>query len=244
MINSFKLHGHLLLEDRQFSIDMSLCELLVDYHQLNINDILSDNEWVQYDGFLPKRQQSYLLGRYALKQALNAPSVPYRHIDIQTGVFGQPVFTAPFVKHGSLAHSQQWAIALVSPNLTPVSIDFEVVELKHQPLLFKQFGLTEHDASLGLSALQNGYLYWTFSEALSKALLAGLVVDIALLRPDQIWHEEGKLYLRSSHFPHVKGVAFMYKQLIGTVVIPAPCQFAFNDLIFNLEEQEVHHGFN
>lgn len=131
-----------------------------------------------------KRMHSYLLGRYAAKQALtqDAESISPTDIFIKSGIFQQPVIYHLQTKEKmqvSISHCGERAVALAFPETHPMGIDLEHSNKKYNAVIERQ--LTSQERNL-LKAITNvNYtpetyymILWTLKEALSKVLRTGL----------------------------------------------------------------------
>ncbi len=124
----------------------------------------------------PKRQYSYLLGRYCAKQSLilytqsNQPTTLW----IKNGVFQQPVVYFPFATDAqvSISHTDTFGVALAFSEAYPMGIDIEHICTTKAATIKSQLTLDEqqkiisfpNDPSLFLTLL------WTVKEALSKVI--------------------------------------------------------------------------
>jgi 4'-phosphopantetheinyl transferase len=132
----------------------------------------------------PRRQATYLLGRYAAKMALSAVlSEPdLTAIEIDHGVFEQPVVRCD--RNGgwdvTISHTEDVAVALAYPAGHPMGIDLERIDLGKQDTIESQ--LSEREIGwlnrLSVERLQFACALWAAKESLSKVLRTGLMANI------------------------------------------------------------------
>jgi 4'-phosphopantetheinyl transferase len=151
-------------------------------------DFLSEQELAYFrERNFPRRQQSYLLGRYAAKLALAQclPETGLNHIDIYPGVFGQPL-----VRHVSaetpgvsLSHCADLAVAIAFPTGHPMAVDVESVDPARVKAMKSQLTSMEREWAGAVPAAEarECALIWTAREALSKVLLCGLTTPAETL---------------------------------------------------------------
>jgi 4'-phosphopantetheinyl transferase len=179
---------HLTREARSFDAVLGVAAER-DYSQIvaQAGDFLAPQEAAYFGGLrFIRRQQSYLLGRYAakiaLQQALDEPDL--KALEITPGVFGQPL-----VAHSSkrtpgisISHCAGFAVALTFPVGHPMGIDIENINPDRETTIRTQLSQRElkwvesgADQRLALTTL-----IWTVKEALSKALTSGLMSPIEI----------------------------------------------------------------
>jgi 4'-phosphopantetheinyl transferase len=139
-----------------------------------------------------RRQQSYLLGRYAAKiavqKALDEPEL--RELEIIHGVFGQPLVACSSRRTSgiSISHCTGFAVALTFPIGHPMGIDIEKIDPDREATIRTQLSQRELEwveSGIGArGALMT--LLWTAKEALSKALTTGLMSPIEIYHLNQI----------------------------------------------------------
>ena len=189
--------------------------------------ILHPHELAQYERLTaPRRQTSFLLGRYVAKQALAVllrESV-YTNIEIVPGVFTQPIvkFPTPEPVGVSITHAGELACALAFPQMHPIAIDVERLDTSNIEAMQSQM-LPEElrpEALPQLSELVRCSVLWTAKEALSKVLQCGMMCPFTLLetvalRQDAAWYVG---YFR--HFGQYKFHAWVLQDHVITIVLP------------------------
>ena len=159
--------------------------------------LLSATEQEQVAGmqFAPKRQ-SFLLGRLAVKTALGAaleePALP--SIEIESGVFGQPLVRHPRALglEVTLSHSHGLAVALAFPSAWPIGIDLETVALEAAATLLSEMNLSwaekhwyaaaaDGSPAAALNPASACGVLWGAREALGKAMKTAVNSPLGVL---------------------------------------------------------------
>jgi 4'-phosphopantetheinyl transferase len=150
-------------------------------------EILGQSETAYFSTLrFTRRQESYLLGRYAAKIALaeilSEPEL--RTIEIERGVFEQPVVRYDRKPRWdiTISHAEGLAVAVAYPAEHPMGVDVERIESTRRETILSQLSEKEVgwvDASL-TDALPLATALWTAKESLSKALRTGLMSPIKI----------------------------------------------------------------
>ena len=133
-----------------------------------------------------RRQQSYLLGRYAAKLALRdlLGESDLRAIEIERGVFGQPIVQCARSRRWcvSISHAGSLAVALAFPAGHPMALDVERIDLTRYDTILSQLSNQETQwIEAGAEhKLQLATALWTAKEALSKVLCTGLMSPVQI----------------------------------------------------------------
>ena len=175
----------------------------------------------------PRRQQSYLLGRYAAKLALaqSLPERKLRHIDIYPGVFDQPL-----VRHlsaetfgVSLSHCADLAVAIAFPAGHPMAVDVEPVDPARVATIRSQLSPNEWAWAKATpdDEARTCALIWTAREALSKVLHCGLTTPSETLAVAH-WKLQPKGNWESSYanFAQYKCLSWANARLVLSIVLP------------------------
>ena len=151
--------------------------------------LLSANELAQLERMqFAQKRQSFLLGRLAAKRALRSvlDETNLSAIEIQPGVFGQPLIVHPRA-HGldvTLSHSHGLAVALAFPAAWPIGIDLETVAHDVAATLLTEMNLSDAErrwyAATANPASACGVL-WSAREALGKAMKSGVNSPLGVL---------------------------------------------------------------
>ncbi len=173
-----------------------------------------------------KRQFSYLCGRIAAKNALRRllPSVDPRSIDIEQGVFAQPVVSSA-AAHGlqvSISHTEGIAGAIAFPEKHPMGLDLETICPEEDHTIRSQ--LTEKEIKKHQELPYAGpvayTLMWTIKESLSKVLKCGLTTPFSVLEIDTINYDGPVLVSTFSNFAQYKGLSVILDDLVLSIVLP------------------------
>ena len=188
------------LKWKDVSLRGGLCFSRITFQQLkeDYSSFLHPIEEAYFSGLThPRRQHSYLLGRYCAKQAIRAchNDVDVKEISIEAGVFDHPVVT--YEAHSplqvSISHTSDFGAAVAFPEVYPMAIDVETICPSKGDTIKSQ--LSSAEQKLRLFSYKGGEqdhettqltLLWTVKEALSKALRCGLTVPFEVLEIEPI----------------------------------------------------------
>ena len=141
----------------------------------------------------PNRKQTFMAGRLAAKTAIQAldPSLKNtKNILIKKGVFEFPVLinqTSPPL-HISITHSSTTAIAIVTPQTHPCSLDLQTQKKSAHKAILKnctQKELEELESQNKIKTYNPIHL-WSMKESLSKILKTGLMSPLTLYETKDI----------------------------------------------------------
>ncbi len=204
-------------------------ELDDDSETESLKPFLHQEELKRYNSYTSDiRKQSYLLGRYCAKKALQKHcniSIP-SSIWIEPGVFNQPVIKAPFIGEikVSISHSGKAAIAAAYNESHPMSVDIEQIDTSNRESIYSQ--LTDREKSIiQLSGEGNTDIFltslWTSKECLGKVLTTGLTCGLKLFEIDKILINEEKIIeCTFNNFIQYKTSSIVYKDKLITILIP------------------------
>jgi 4'-phosphopantetheinyl transferase len=176
--------------------------------------------------FLP-RQQSFLLGRYAaklaLQYALQAPDL--KAIEIDRGVFEQPLVSYLSAKTPgvTISHCNEIAVALAFPAGHPMGVDIERIDAARMMTIQSQLSPLEcrWARAAGADEITVSTLIWTAKEALSKALTCGLMSPIEILNLSEFYPLGNRVWGGLFHnFAQYKFVGWINRTLAMSVVLP------------------------
>jgi len=202
----YKTSFQLQHRDKQFTAGLCISQHPLEVLKRHAIDFLHANEQAYFDTLkYPKRQHSYLLGRYCAKQAVAAylQNDGMTNVWIENGVFQQPIVyhSHPTDVQVSISHTDALGIALAFPEPHPMGIDVEVINETHTETIQTQLTLAEQQhAALFNNKHMFFTLLWTAKEALSKALKCGLMIPMEILEIDEIkrkgncWQSTFKLF--------------------------------------------------
>lgn len=174
-----------------------------------------------------RRQQSYLLGRYAAKLALQCT---LQEPDMKAIEIGRGVFEQPLVSHGSakspgvsISHCNEMAAALAFPAGHPMGLDIEQIDPARLITIQSQMSPLERGwaRSAGADEITISTMIWTAKEALSKALICGLMTPMEILNLSEFYplgnRSWGGLF---QNFAQYKFLGWTNRTLAMSVVLP------------------------
>ncbi len=170
-----------------------------------------------------KRKHSYLLGRYAAKQAFlySDLAISPSNILIIPGNFQQPIVVYPeYCPHITLAHCGEFSVCLTFPATHPMGIDLEEITMDKSSAIASKFSPHERY----LLRTKNFYyeegilLLWTLKEALSKALRTGLTSPFKIYEVINVQEYDSYWVSQFKYFPQYQGYSFWIGNLICSLV--------------------------
>ncbi len=183
----------------------------------------------------PVRRDSYLLGRYAAKQALRAclKRSDLTGIEVVKGVFEQPVVLSTFKATAelSLAHSHGVAVAIACDAGHPIGVDLEFLGDDKAEFL-KSYLTTAEENLIGQfdeTASNGRYLLWTMKEALSKTLRCGLMTPLKVFEVSSLSRSTGGNWLAYfTNFAQYKAQSWSVDRYILSIVLPKNTEIVFS----------------
>ena len=230
----------LSLKWKNLSLKAGLCFSQVTFQQLKegSSSFLHPMEESYFRGLThPRRQHSYLLGRYCAKQALIAccNDVDVEEVAIKAGVFDHPVVVCGLDAslQVSISHTSDFGAALAFPETHPMAIDVETICSSKSDTIRSQLTLTEQKlwSSLhkeGEDEATQLTLLWTVKEALSKALRCGLTVPFEILEIETIRETEGFVISTFKNFKQYQAISFCLEGNVCSIVHPFNTSFSID----------------
>lgn len=197
----------------------------------------------------PKRQHSYLLGRFCAKQAFLSidntqnPTL----VRIENGVFMQPVLYYPhsnnFTQENlqvSISHTENMGAALIFPEAHPMSIDIESIDNDKNEVILEKLTNNEKEILSSFSrktSLQSEtftgdslltvflQVFWTSKEALSKVIKCGLTIPLELLEIDSMMQNENYFVSTFKNFYQYRAITFVVRDKVCSIVYPKKTKF-------------------
>lgn len=174
-----------------------------------------------------KRIKRYLMGRYVAKQAVSALTgeKDLSNILIQSGIFTQPIVVSNQQNiQVSITHSDNFAAALAFPEVHPMGIDLEKINLNQNEVLESQMTEAEKERIRFLS-FSYSYetlltLLWTAKEALSKALKTGLMTPFQVFEISKIEFRDDYIMSYYINFAQYKVISFIISNYVCSIVHP------------------------
>jgi 4'-phosphopantetheinyl transferase len=175
-----------------------------------------------------RRQRSYLLGRYAAKQALQRllPQFAPTAVLVGAGVFGQPVVWSPGPPPVgvSIAHCAGAAAAVAFPLEQPLGIDLEPINADRLKAMLTQVQPSERQLDDRLKGDHPDPAWvtsiWTAKEALSKILKCGMTTPFALLELARLAREGNMFSGEFKNFGQYKVMAWQLPAHVFALVAP------------------------
>lgn len=185
-----------------------------------------------------KRARSYLIGRFAAKQAITRLSGEdnLANILIQSGVFNQPIVTS--YKENiqvSITHCVDFGAALAFPEAHPMGIDLEIMNPKQRAALEGQVTDWEKQQIISLPILYDEglTLLWTAKEALSKVLKTGLMIPFDVLEISKMELYDHYVMCYYKNFSQYKVICFTMGNYMCSIAYPLKTELHFD--LFSLK---------
>jgi 4'-phosphopantetheinyl transferase len=187
-----------------------------------------------------RRQQSFLLGRYAAKLALQCllQAADPKAIEIGRGVFEQPLisYLSAKVPDMTISHCDEIAVALAFPAGHPMGVDVEQIDAARLTAIQSQMSPVEREwaRSAGADELALSTLIWTAKEALSKALTCGLMSPMEIFNLAEFYPLENRVWGGLfQNFGQYKFIGWISRTVAMSVVLPKKSDAAANALDFD-----------
>jgi 4'-phosphopantetheinyl transferase len=176
------------------------------------------------------RRQSFLMGRYTAKWALEGliQESDARMIEIKSGVFGYPLVCYPSTEtpNVSISHSDGIAVAISYPWDHVIGIDIETINLDRLQTIQSQLSPNELNWSRSQGEGATGEinactLLWTAKEALSKAVKSGLMTPFTIYETREFQRVEPNVWQgQFTNFGQYKVIGWVGKQYAMSIVLP------------------------
>ncbi|UJF34773.1 4'-phosphopantetheinyl transferase family protein [Paenibacillus hexagrammi] len=172
-----------------------------------------------------KRRRSFLLGRFAAKQAAAAltDEEKLENIHIQSGIFDQPILTSakPNIQV-SITHCNDYGAAIAFPEAHPMGIDVEKIDDQKRSAFESQITMAEkeniNDLPISLDTALT--LLWSAKEALSKVLKTGLTTSFKIFEVSKIEVHDDHFICFYKNFKQYKAIAFTVGSYICAITCP------------------------
>lgn len=173
-----------------------------------------------------KRKRSYLIGRYAAKQAIGAfvQEKNLRSILVEQGVFNQPIVRCG-VEHNiqvSITHCDELGAAIAFSEAHPMGIDLQEINANRRDLMESQ--ATEGEKKI-MTMLSRPYdmfltLLWTAKEALSKVLRTGMMTPFTIFEMSTVEIQDDFYVGNFLNFAQYKTISFEIGHHVCSLVVP------------------------
>ena len=188
-----------------------------------------------------RRQHSYLLGRFAAKQAIiqKVPYIDAQDIHIASGVFTQPVIEHPQIRNMqvSISHTQDYAVAVAFPEHHPMGIDIESVRRTNDEAISSHVSLEEINIFKAFSYNDQQALtqLWSIKEALSKSFKTGLMADFSLFAVASAEKKDNLIITHFKYWHQYQAISTIVGDLAFAVVLPKKTNINLSEVIGNLQ---------
>lgn len=174
---------------------------------------------------LEKRIRSYLMGRFAAKQAVAAliSEGNLKNIFIKPGIFSQPIIVSNMQNiQVSITHCDDFGAALAFPEVHPMGIDLERICPNQSNALKRQITVEEEEkiSSLPFSYETGLTLLWTVKEALSKVLKTGLTTPFKVFEISKAEPHDEYIICYYKNFGQYKAISFTIGSYICSIIYP------------------------
>ena len=219
--------------EKNYSAGLCLCCFATSCREQEVLKFLHPEE-IEYFRTLTfeKRKKSYLVGRYAAKQAIKISSGEQNlhAISIQPGIFNQPITTCISEQNlqVSISHCGEIGAGLAFPEAHPLAIDIEKVEAGRRELLESQLTQAEQKImrEVFISYDRALAVAWTAKEALSKVLKTGLTTPVHIFEIENVKSEIDYTISFFHHFGQYKAISFDAGIYVCSIVCPKNTEVA------------------
>lgn len=187
------------------------------------------------------RQRSYLIGRYAAKQAVASlvQEKDLRKILIEQGIFSQPVVRCGDERNiqVSITHCEELGAAVAFPEAHPMGIDLQEIDAKRREVIESQATAAEKKIVSSLSCPYDTLLtlLWTAKEALSKVIKTGLTSPFTIFEMRTIEIQEDFFVGYFRNFAQYKTLSFEIDHHVCSLVFPKKTQIEIDPRAFGAE---------
>lgn len=175
-----------------------------------------------------KRRLSFLLGRYAAKEAIcELVGVNDRtSVEIKKGVFEQPIVMYEGKEQVAvgIAHTDSHAVAVSYMIDHPLGIDLEVIDANNADVVIDQFTKSEENLFKAVFSDDEksigAVLFWTVKEAMAKCIKTGLMTPLEVFELDSIQRTSSGYISTFTNFGQYKALSYLVDKTMLTIVIP------------------------
>lgn len=192
-----------------------------------------------------RRRRSYLIGRYAAKQAVAAfvQEKNLQKILIEQGIFKQPVvrYEDDHNIQISITHCDELGAAIAFPEAHPMGIDLQEINTNKRKVIESQMTDAEKKIATTLSRPYDTLLtlLWTAKEALSKVLKTGMMTPFTIYEVSTVEIQDDCLIGYFQNFAQYKTLSFEIDHHVCSIVFPEKTEIGID--LLALKEQ-IHSG--
>ena len=228
-----------ILQLKRSDKDFLACLCITNHHFLDLKEkreqFLHPEELHYFDS-LPfvRRQTSFLLGRYAAKQAISKYicETGMNQFSIRHGVFEHPIIKHILKKDVqiSISHNDEFGGAIAFPEEHPMAIDLERINPKRIEVIQTQCTQDELKLiqSLQVPNMTQLTLLWTVKEALSKVLKCGLMTPFKIFEIKDFVTESNCFIWTFKKFAQYKAISFIMDNTACSIVMPQKTEVMIN----------------
>ncbi|HDR8161555.1 TPA: 4'-phosphopantetheinyl transferase superfamily protein [Bacillus cereus] len=218
---------------RQYPMSLSICRLPHDLvSDVDITSILHPHETHYYNILkFKRRMHSYILGRFAAKNAIKeivGSDISFNHIQIVSGVFNHPVVFHTLCNNVqvSITHSGMFGGAISFLESTPMGVDLEEIKNENLDLLASQMTINEKNiiCALPYSEIASYTILWTAKEALSKVLKTGLTTPFYFLEISELQLKNDSVIGLYKNYPQYSVCCFILDTYVCSIAYPKLCE--------------------
>ncbi len=175
-----------------------------------------------------ERRLSFLLGRYAAKEAIcEMLAVKDKTlIEIRSGVFNQPIVVHEGKEQLAvgIAHTDTYAVGICYSEDHPLGIDIEAINSKNTDMIIDQ--LTQSETTILTTTFCKDQLsigttlFWTIKEAMAKCIKTGLMTPLSVFEIDEVKKTEKGFVATFSNFGQYKALSYVVEEMVLTIVTP------------------------
>nr|AKQ22701.1 phosphopantetheinyl transferase [Candidatus Entotheonella serta] len=173
-----------------------------------------------------RRKTSFLIGRYAAKQALSSlvHESDYTRIEIASGIFQQPIvkYPSPEPLGVSISHTDKYACAIAFPLIHPLALDVERIDRVSVKAMKSQILPHElqTEALARLPEPTRCAIIWTAKEALSKVLKCGMMSPFCIFETMDLSQEPDWIVGHFKNFGQYKFHAWVLDDHVVSMAVP------------------------
>lgn len=190
-----------------------------------IKSLHTNEEAYYYSLKNEKRKGSYLIGRFAAKEAVLAlTGIGAKGINVCNGIFNFPVMKSAQLENIqiTLTHCNDIAVAIAFPEEHPLGIDLEKINVERQTLIKEIVNAGEMAQALkgGLKNDEVFTFFWTVKEALSKILRTGFACNTEIFQIKEFYKTCNLFESKFLNFVQYKGYSIQNAGYVCSIVLP------------------------
>jgi 4'-phosphopantetheinyl transferase len=190
-----------------------------------INTLHANEEAYYYSLKHERRKASYLIGRFAAKEAvLELTGKDAKQIHVSNGIFNFPVVKGvqPDNIQITLTHCNDIAVAIAFPEEHPLGVDLEKIDAERHTVIKEIVNAGEMAQALkeGVKKEEVFIFFWTVKEALSKILRTGFACNTEIFQIKEFYRTCNSFESRFLNFIQYKGYTIQSAGYVCSIVLP------------------------